>query len=754
MSRRNSRNRSQSSSSSLSVLGKLSPDQISRSVSSLVGSTDTDPDPRAYSQSKAQTTSRSVDVTRPDKSIEAFYNEYEKNPIIGTEVHAFAEAVFEAGWWLTADSERTRTEMEEFCQNIGIQSGKPHQNLSTLGETAIIQNQIRGSFLGETVTDNKGRHVALNPVNPSTVEVYTKPGVNILVPPDHESTASDSTVKRTEGGDAAAFVQFDRRLSRWSDRKERKFTRDQILHWPRRPDIGDIYGNSVVEPIFERSQALREKLQDNDLAIAMKAWPMILFELGEPDRPWSLDAITDFMDDYSEEELGPGMYQGVPGDVEVNEFAGETADIEEHVMIDVNMIVSAMPGPKHALGSFGGEAELTHSHQNQFQKTVRSTRKDVANFFTPYLRDVAQSWGLDPSGLELHVGRPDGQVAPEDINGSTIRYQSDVNNDDDDDADPFPDDDTDNGRPTGEQPSEQSQLSDSGNVNSPVSSDRYVQLADPQNSFSLQPSVATLQSRTDTSDAESAIRDLITTLLLDARDQTIDTLENKYSASVVPNGSDIEDEFTTTVARDARYGGLHSDITSACATVSDETLKTINTELEGSFSRPQTEQLIGRTVESCIRDIVDIGNEMGAEARRQTDVIADTERGVDAIVTRLLDAYDDATVEQRAWVIARMRTRELCNKLKYAEYKQHATITGYYVESSCSDSTHAVTAEIAGCDGTTPAEVSFDDDRAPGAQFQTAIDAEPSSGFDPLPDVPPFHFGSLAEIRPVVNENI
>jgi hypothetical protein len=265
------------------------------------------------------------------------------------------------------------------------------------------------------------------------MEIYTKPGVNMLLPPDYNPTDSGSVsstvsrrqsfsgdvyVKTTPSGDVAAYVQFDRTLSRWEEREERRFASDQILHWPRNPDIGDKFGNSTIEPVLDRSRALREKLQDNDLAISMKAWPMVLFQLGDPDRPWSWSRIEDFMEDYDDRNLGPGMYQGVPGDVEINEFAGETADISEHVMTDIDMIISSMPGPKHALGAFSVGSGLTDAHDQQFKKTVREARRELENTFTPYIKDALESWDYDTSGLELHIGRPDGEVAPEDIQGS------------------------------------------------------------------------------------------------------------------------------------------------------------------------------------------------------------------------------------------------------------------------------------------------------------------------------------------------
>jgi hypothetical protein len=394
------------------------------------------PNPQAFSQGVTNRYSAELDRSRPDPNTEDYYDEYQYNPIIQTQIDTFASDCWEGGWYITADSEQTVAELTEFAKNMTLNAGQIHQPISKIGKMAIIQHEVRGTFLGEHMHDEEGRPVGINPVNVSTMEIYTKYGTNVLVPADYKEKSDDTTIKRNDEGEVAAYVQFDHRLSSYADRRERRFTRDEMMHWARRPDIGDVFGNSRVEPILARSRSLREKLNDNDLAIAMKAWPMILFKLGSPERPYTLEEMEDFMQKYSQDELGPGMYQGVPGDVEIEEFAGETADIKDPVMTDVNMIVSAMPGPKHNVGAFPGEGENppTAAHERQYRKLVRETRMQLENLFTPYLKMVAEEWGYNSSGVELHVGRPDGEVAPEDIEGNVIRYDG-IDNDDGDDSD-------------------------------------------------------------------------------------------------------------------------------------------------------------------------------------------------------------------------------------------------------------------------------------------------------------------------------
>lgn len=713
------------SAESSGLLDRVHPRRVGKGVASLVGSEEMDPEPQAFTRSSSDIYSAAVDVDRPDGDTELYWQEYEKNPIIAKQIQDLASDVFEAGWWLTAESDETIEEVTEFLENIGIKAGQTHQSFSQLGQQAVIQHQARGTFMGEKMTDDQGRHTGINPVNPSTFKIYTKPGVNVLVPPDHDSDA-DTTVKHTDEGDVAAYVQFDDRLSRWNDRTERHFTRDEMVHWARRPDLGDVRGNSVIEPVYERSIALREKLQDNDLAIAMKAWPLIMFQTGTPEHPWTLEEQEDFMADYSEEELGPGMFQAVPGDVEVNEFAGETADIEEHVQTDVNLIVAGMPGPITQLGSFVAEgAEVaSEAQERSYRKLVRSTRRDLESVFTPYLREVAESWDLDPEDLEIHIGRPGDEVAPEDVQGSIIRYQSNAGDDEesprsepvDDSVNVGDDNDNSDGGEAG---------NDGISVNAELTDPRLV----------------------GTSDLEDELGATIEAVLETARDETLAELDRASD----PEGVDVENAFDRHVHRASAEYGLVDAIEDAVVDTFERTTDTLGQRTHAPRIKAVPEashrELLRDVVQSTRRDVVDVASDIGATFRHQLDRADDAS----AASERIRDRWDAGTLLGRSDLIARMRTQEVVNRIKLDYYRQHDAVVGISITSRCSPDTHDLTAELAGCDGSEPAVARFDADRSLGAQFQAQASADPPTGFDPLPPAPPFHFGDTAELVPVTD---
>ena len=754
-------------------------------VASLFAGKDTNPQPQGFSRSGTQLYSADADITRSEAEIEHYREEYEENPIISGQIENFAREVFEPGYWVEADSDDTEEEVEEFLENMGILGSKTHVSFSEFGKEMLIQHEVRGTFDGEMVTDDQGRHVALNPLNPSTLEIYTKPGTNVLLPPDYEHDANSSvSVKSTEEGDVAAFVQYDTQFARWRDRTERRFTREEMLHWPRHPDIGDQFGTSRLEAIYERSRALREKLQDNDLAIAMKAWPMVLFQMGTPERPWTEDQMEDFMRSYQEENLGPGMYQGVPGDVEIQEFAGETADITEHTQTDVDMIVSGLPGPKHALGSFvssnDGADSVAGAQERIFRKEVRAKRRDIEKLMNPYLKEVAESWGYDPSGLELNIGRPDGEVAPEDVQGNIIRYTSDakkgnaqpgetidgntvISTSDPDNAQDLRDDaeddssGTDNG-PDG--PSEPGRVDEnartvpdavieslgdlSTSVGAPAVGDSdTAELSDPR--------------LVGTRDLEREFRDVVAEQIIEARDGALDVLEARYGGRREIDPSAARSEIQAQINSRFRDDEVEAMIERVVGETRDRTVETLRQHSHApnitDRVREREASLVQLKREKIHEDLRRLASEMANGVRY---ALEDFDSGEDIeLVRERIDAeFNDTEIERRVRVLGRVSIQQLVNTLKLTAYRDHEDVIGVHVINACTDESTAIGRDLAGCDGSDPAQAMFDSDTRLGEQFREESTVEPSASYTPLPNTPPFAHEDKSELAPVYRDNV
>jgi len=725
-----------------------------RGVASLVQS-DEAPDPEAYSRASTEIKSVNSDVSWPEDEIADYWRLYETNPLISQPINRTATEVFEPGYYVTAASEKTAEELQEYLENVGIEGGMPRRDFTTVGKQAVIQYEVRGTFMAEKVTDSQGRHNAINPVQSDTFEIHTKPQSNILLAP--EDYREFNGVKRDEEGNAAAFVQFDVEDSRWSDRKERRFSRDQMLHWPRSPDIGDVRGTSRLETVYERARALEAKFRDNDDAIAMKAWPMILFQLGKEDRPWTMDEMEDFMEPYDEGNLGPGMYHGVPGDVDIKEFAGETADIKEHVEKDVDFVISGMPGPKYALGSFAGNISTTvaSAQERQYRKLIRRLRREIEDLFTPYLVEVAESWDLDTEDIQLHIGRPSGEVSPDDVSGSIIRYTSDVDGEGEEqgrrDPDADPDDETadDDDKPSGPLTDDSGGSSNSTeeastlipeDVAEAIGDEGVAELADPR--------------LVSTADSGSAVSSAVTEALIQARDGAIRELRSQARQGSDSTPGQVADALTSGFGQSLVDVGFEQTVDDSLADVGTDTVATLGQDshspsMDLTYSSRHRD-IVEEQRRSLRQDMEKMARDASADVRRI--VTSASQDDVGRIGDRIREAIDQGSIRRRAELIARMHSQRIVNKIKLNEYQRDSRIAGVGVTNPCVGDTTTLCEDLAGCGTHEQATAMFDDPKTIGEQFEAQMSASIPSGFAPLTATPPFHYGCRSELIPVLDE--
>jgi hypothetical protein len=94
-----------------------------------------------------------------------------------------------------------------------------------------------------------------------------------------------------------------------------------------------------------------------------------------------------------------------------------------------------------------------------------------------------------------------------------------------------------------------------------------------------------------------------------------------------------------------------------------------------------------------------------------------------------------------------MEAQNAVNSTKLAEYERFG-VDGFMVINSCTEGTTPLCRDLGGCDGDS-AVAWFDADDSISEQLEAhTSDARLFDGFDPLPPVPPFHFGCTSEIVP------
>jgi hypothetical protein len=750
-------------------------DDIRERVAELIDSRESEPEPKGYAgddQPTGTIVGNYLENNPPKEELQEYWQLYRDVGLIKGAINNFASEVLEPGWYITCDNEETAEELTEFMENVAIVNFNRDANISQLMEKMLIEREVRGTVFIEKVTDDEGRQQALYPLQNDTITIYTKPGKAMLPAPDDPVAGSvdvtiggEARTPTNDGGETGAYVQFDDLKPRWNATEEVVYTRDEIIHWNRDADIGEIRGNSRIRSIQDRAEGWLQKVQDNDAAIRSKAWPMIIFNMGTEDNPWSREQVENFLEHYDDENMEPGLMQAVSGDVSVEEFAGETADIEHALNHDINAIMSGMPGPVYATGGFSQNVApaVAQAQERQFIKEVKETRRSLENKMTPYLREVAEDYELDSAdSVEFHVGRPAGEIAPEDVSGSIIRYTSDVDQDGSPNAGAQGNVTNEGGQgAAAPQPGQANRANDTQNAGQSnasndtnqasfagdipsLESDRTAELADPR--------------LVSTPQYESSLSSMMNDVLTSAREYMVEELEATYSDTPVAAAGNIDSVATRSVEQALQDTSIESDSQSVMEDIVSDTVSTLNQDNHdpplnltfGARHRQRARSHAERfdaEVRSQLEDMVsDISSEVQRAAQRGEPT--------DRITERIENTFDDNVLDERSDLVAHMETQNAVNTTKLVAYEQHGAIDGIQVINACGPNTTPLCEHLAGCGAHDRSVAWFDSEQSVSEQLESgAPDATLFDGFDPLPPAPPFHFGCTSEIVPASRDN-
>lgn len=367
----------------------------------------------------------------PKDEMQEYWRAFETVPFVRQSITSFSRETIEPGWWLEADNDNTAERLAEWLREAAIVEGEKGQDFAVLLKKVITQREVRGTTLIEHVPDedNDETIAALKLINPETVTTMTQDNQNILLEPDDEMPSQLASELEEAGettDETPAYVQFYG--DRFVNRDPVPFTINQITKLTRDADVGELYGTSRLESVLGRIEALNQKLNDKDIAIRNKAWPIWVFKFGPDDDPWHPDDVDNFMEEESEGNFTPGTKHGVQGDVDIQTVGGDVPEISESIQYDVNHIISGLPMPKFATG-FAEEINqfVSKQQENRIRRQVRESRRELEYEFQNILELKAEELGLDTSGLSLHIEQPDGEdpLSVYEQSGSTIRYVSD-----------------------------------------------------------------------------------------------------------------------------------------------------------------------------------------------------------------------------------------------------------------------------------------------------------------------------------------
>jgi len=690
------------------------------------------------------------DRTEPDKdNMRKYWRQYETTPFVRKSISSFARQVMEPGYYIEArgvDQEILR-DLDHWLTKSAIVEGEFGQDFRQLAKKMIVQQEVRGTAFVEKApaNDDPDRIAGLKLVNAETMEAVTRPGQSILLQPDDVEEFDDAPAAETGG--AAAWLQDlgetetffgtpvsgkNRGIDNDADDDFKVgFREDEIIKMARDADAGEVFGTSRLEAVSERIEGLRNKLCDNDEAIASKAYPLWLFMFGGEDNPWESDDINEFMRSHEMENFHPGMKQGVRGDVSVDTVSGEVAEISDALNFDIEWIMSVMPIPKFALGAFaegavgqfGGIAQ-----QQETQRQIKDTRREVEEKFTPIVREVAMQNGLDEDQadeIRLKIGSPGEPETEVPRRENVIRYvpedQRDPSGAGDNQANEgVPDDMIDSdGLPEGIKRPQTDKVDPPEETPETSSEEAGVQL------WHTGQGVAELSL-----DADSGLSDAIYKAMVETRDATLSQVSEEYEDAPIFAATKFEQIANSNLQQQLSRGQFRDSVKPFVEEL---------VESDGSVARSNNVRFFVQDIENATEDALE---EMLRLMRIQVRRGANNGDQMDDVMQRVENKYNNAKLRERAELIAHMELHNAKETMKLEQFERDPDVIGVRVSND--DPSTPLTKSLAG------AEAYFDDERPIQSQLADSTREEfLQKGFDPLPTAPPFHFNDTTTFEPI-----
>lgn len=694
------------------------------------------------------------DRTEPDKDqMRKYWRQFETTPFVRKSITSYARQIMEPGYYIRARGldEDQLVELDHWLTNSSIIEGEVGQDFRQLAKKMIVQQEVRGTAFTELAPDkdDPSKIAGLKLINAETMEAVTKPGQSILLAPEDADEFDDAPA--AEAGGAAAWLQdlgetdtfFRTPVSgrnRGMDNDQDDdfkigFRRDEIVKMARDADAGELFGTSRLEAVSRRIEGLRNKLSDNDDAIASKAYPLWLFMFGSEDNPWESDDIQEFMRSHEMENFHAGMKQGVRGDVNVKTVSGEVADIADSLNFDIEWIMSIMPIPRFALGAFEGEASGQFggvAQQQETQRQIKDARRDLEDKFTPVIRQVAEQMGMDEDAVEtlrLKIGEPGEPETEVPRRENVIRYVPKDQRDGSQDSTGPETSPGNDGIPDKMLDSEATPIgtTDPNDIEEPEGSQS------PQNGSE---SSAAYTWHSDYSMAElslsepSALSDAIYNTMVSTRDDTLEEIRREYSDAPSYAAAKFEQK-ANSVLREQMSRGQFRD-----------TIKPSVEELvEGddtSFSRSSSVRFYTQDIENATEDALEeMLRLMRIQVRRGVNEGAE----LDDVLSRVENKYNDANLRQRAELIAHMESSNIRESVKLQQFERDPDVIGVRVSND--EPSTPLTESLVG------AEAYFDEGDIQSQLMGQTREEFLHKGFDPLPTTPPFHFNDTTTLEPI-----
>lgn len=712
----------------------------------------------------------------PKDHMRRYWRQYETTPMVRNPVNAFASQVVEPGYWIESEhlNDEELKELNKWLRKAAIIEKEPENDILHLLKKAVVQREVRGTAIINKVyaAEDEEKLYGLSFLNAETVRPNTRPGRPLLLMPEDKPGDFDMDGKfpETEDGKAAAYTQYTTKSGMSVDDPENEdvnnFSFDDVMKLTRDADVNEAFGTSRLEACSDVIEGLKQKMLDQNEAIASKAYPLWLFLFGTEEQPWDRDDIRNFMGAHEMDQFHPGLKQGVRGDVDIKTISGEVADVVDYLEFDINYIMSAMPMPKYILGGF---EQNINQHVSQTQeRSINQQIKEARNELEAELSEVVQQKCMelfsvndeDAEEIFFRIGRPEEEMIEEDNpQVNTINY---VGKDERQQNERGP-----AGPPQGAG-NKGGDGSGGGGGDSPPEEENSVwdvSLSDAEE-LQMQGEGSSVELedprfvRTD--DVEQDLAQIIEQTMEHFRDNTLRRVENQYRGAPFSASMAFEDAANTQVNRTMQQNGFGEQAEILIGEAMRRATDVLSDVLPGDGFGNEPSSLRGfrfsrnveahaQSVQSATRDALE---QLVRRMDRQLEVGANNSEELGAILSRMTSTYSDEQLQQRAQLIARMEIQHAVEATKLESFEEHPDVEGVRVINPCNASTTRLCKNLGGCGIHGGAVATFENKMSLSEQWSEQAGTSGFKGFTPLPSAPPFHFNCRSQLAPVTEEQL
>lgn len=701
----------------------------------------------------------------PKDHMRRYWRQYETTPIVREPVNNFARQVIEPGYWIEDNdqlSEDDLKELDKWLRKAAIIEKEPEKDILQMLKKAVVQREVRGTAIIEKVyaEEDSEKLYGLAFLNAETVRPNTRPGTPLLLLPNDKKRLDAEELPMTDDGYAAAYTQYTQESGFGVQDVEgdtvNQYSMDDIIKMTRDADVNEAFGTSRLEACSDVIEGLKNKMLDQNEAIASKAYPLWLFLFGTEEQPWDRDDINSFMGAHDMDSFHPGLKQGVRGDVDLKTISGEVADIVEYLEFDINYIMSSMPLPKYALGAFEANINqfVSRTQERNVNRQIKEARRELETEFSNVVQQkCVELFNVNEDDAEeilFKIGRPNEEGEQDNPQVNTIDYKGKGEGDDPNNRNAQGhggDPNGKNGEPDDpDKQTEDDTVEEEGHTVWDVDmSNGQAELADPR--------------LVSTTDVEADLADLIAAIMKDFRDSTVAEVRREYSNAPQAASMAFKGIANTTLNGVMR----RRDFSQSSEVIMEETVRrTLDTlgqqnqqlTLDTDFGtrHRQTVTSYASTSRSSTRGALE---SLVGRMDSQLTQAAQNGEELETIVQRMENSYSDAEIEQRAQLIARMEIQNAIESTKLTEFEQNEDVAGVKIVNPCNENSTALCRNLAGCGPRNGAVGRFDSDRSLSEQWMDqAGSTQLYKGFTPMPPAPPFHFNCRSGLIPITEAEL